>query len=102
MTGTKGKRAFPPIPSQADLDLRQTLRARKETGRAAILAGVADALRTLPTARVLSRTITVSPPFAPDAGDDAPEDRIDAYRKTLNDLGIGDGGKQSVRFPYKG
>lgn len=107
---------FPPLPSQEELNLKDALAARLARHEA---LGLPDSIRRLLSpsnaafsendsrrklieisASLAGRIWTEEPTEA--LGEQDAEDRLEAYRCTLEDLVIGSRAQRPIRFPYKG
>jgi hypothetical protein len=100
---------FPSLPSQEELNLRDALAARSQSQ---VVLRLPSGLQRLFHLGVQIRCGDDAEKRADDAhwdridgsraGDTKPEDRLEFYRSTLEDLGIGAPPARSIRLPYKG
>lgn len=100
-------RIFPAIPSQEDINLRESIAAMRETRHAQLWAGVAEVVRSLPFPEEVAQKIEISPPAnvrtAPDQA--GPADIFEMPCENERDfsdwINAGNAGT-ALRFPYKG
>ena len=106
---------FPSLPSQEELNLRDALAARSQSQ---VVLRLPSGLQRLFHLGVQIRCgDDADRPYPAEkraddahwdridgsrAGDTKPEDRLEFYRSTLEDLGIGAPPARSIRLPYKG